>query len=796
MTQFCFVLFSTLTFSQEFSVSGSIQEVSGEPISFSNVILLTETDSTIVSGTSTDDYGRFKLRSVNKGTYLLKVTFIGFEDHFSQINVASDVTLEPIILKESTESLDEISITYQRPTVKKEPNKIVFNIENTALSQGNMMQVLKSTPGIMVIGNSISVKNESPTIFINGRKVHLSSTELAQLLESSDANNVQSVEVVTNPSAKYDASSGAVINIMMSKNLVTGYRGNMFTNYTQGVFPRYNVGTGHFFKSNKINLYASYSYTQDKLNRDNEDRINYYNGNTINEVWESRLNRNTWSKTHNVSFNFDYQFNDKNTLSLASTMLWLPDFEYKLNNHTNIFDDSNNLQSYFKAFNVNDDEKYNLGFDLDYVHKFNDNGEKLSFSSHFTTYDYQRHQNVNSDYYTNSGVFLTATNYLTDNNQDTKIVTASLDYTLPVNDSFILETGIKTSSVLTNSDITQYNVVNDQPILDTNNTNAFEYDELVLAAYANISKDWEKWSIIAGLRAEQTDVEGISVSNNQKTTQDYLKWFPNISLSFNPNENLSLYTNYKKSINRPDYKDLNPFQFYLNDNTIVSGNPNLQPVIVDHTVIGASLSSAYFIEAYYKKMSHNIYEIPLQDNANTTVTWTPINFDETIEYGFDFLTNFYVNDRWFVYAVTSFYNIEDINTLQNQKVKQSQWSNYSVLQNYYTFLKDRSLTLNVTLYYGSKNLQGFRLVKDRLSSNVAISKSLWNNKAVISLMAEDLFNTQDYDYTTRFLNQNSRSKADFDNRYIKIGFRYKFGNTLLDTNKRSKNLKERERLNE
>ncbi|WP_240640188.1 outer membrane beta-barrel family protein [Mangrovimonas spongiae] len=789
-------MFSTLTFSQEFSVSGSIQEVSGEPISFSNVILLTETDSTIVSGTSTDDYGRFKLRSVNKGTYLLKVTFIGFEDHFSQINVASDVTLEPIILKESTESLDEISITYQRPTVKKEPNKIVFNIENTALSQGNMMQVLKSTPGIMVIGNSISVKNESPTIFINGRKVHLSSTELAQLLESSDANNVQSVEVVTNPSAKYDASSGAVINIMMSKNLVTGYRGNMFTNYTQGVFPRYNVGTGHFFKSNKINLYASYSYTQDKLNRDNEDRINYYNGNTINEVWESRLNRNTWSKTHNVSFNFDYQFNDKNTLSLASTMLWLPDFEYKLNNHTNIFDDSNNLQSYFKAFNVNDDEKYNLGFDLDYVHKFNDNGEKLSFSSHFTTYDYQRHQNVNSDYYTNSGVFLTATNYLTDNNQDTKIVTASLDYTLPVNDSFILETGIKTSSVLTNSDITQYNVVNDQPILDTNNTNAFEYDELVLAAYANISKDWEKWSIIAGLRAEQTDVEGISVSNNQKTTQDYLKWFPNISLSFNPNENLSLYTNYKKSINRPDYKDLNPFQFYLNDNTIVSGNPNLQPVIVDHTVIGASLSSAYFIEAYYKKMSHNIYEIPLQDNANTTVTWTPINFDETIEYGFDFLTNFYVNDRWFVYAVTSFYNIEDINTLQNQKVKQSQWSNYSVLQNYYTFLKDRSLTLNVTLYYGSKNLQGFRLVKDRLSSNVAISKSLWNNKAVISLMAEDLFNTQDYDYTTRFLNQNSRSKADFDNRYIKIGFRYKFGNTLLDTNKRSKNLKERERLNE
>lgn len=156
--------------------------------------------------------------------------------------------LQKIVLSEDSQQLDEISIIAKKPTVKREADRLIFNIEQTALVEGTMLQVLKSTPGVLVIGDDITVKNSRPTVYINDKKVNLSNQDLNQLLAGSSANGIKSVEVITNPSAKYDAESGVVVNIVMSKNLITGYRGSLFTNYTQGVFPRYTFGTSHFLR--------------------------------------------------------------------------------------------------------------------------------------------------------------------------------------------------------------------------------------------------------------------------------------------------------------------------------------------------------------------------------------------------------------------------------------------------------------------------------------------------------------------------------------------------------------------
>src|SRR5690606_16513542 len=224
--------------------------------------------------------------------------------------------------------------------------------------------------------------------------------ELIQLLEGSSASAIKSVEVITNPSAKYDAESGAVINIVMSENLISGYRGNVFANYTQGVFPRYQAGMGHFFKSEKIDFFANYTYSDSKINRDDARTINFLDdtNQSVNEIWKSNDNRNTWTKTHNLNFNFDYDIDNKNTLSLSATMLVLPYFEYNILNRTEVFDANENRDGYFDTNNFSDDDKYNLGFDLDYVHRFKKAGERLAVNAHFTTYDYSRNQNVASDY--------------------------------------------------------------------------------------------------------------------------------------------------------------------------------------------------------------------------------------------------------------------------------------------------------------------------------------------------------------------------------------------------------------
>ena len=790
---FLFLLIPVLGFSQEFSINGKVVDEQGLPISFANVILMTKIDSTVVKGTSTDDNGFFTLNNLNDDTYNFRISYIGYKEVYKEIFVEKDIDFGTIILQEETQNLDEVSLVYTKPTLKKEADRLVFNVENSAMVEGNILQVLKSTPGVLVLNNNITVKNTSPTVYINDRKVNISSFELAQLLESSSANGIKAVEVITNPSAKYDASSGVVLNIIMSKNLITGYRGNVFANYEQGVFPRYNAGMSHFFKSEKTNFYANYSYSDKKENRDDTEDINYLDDNQIiDEYWQSNTNRNKWSKSHNFNINFDYTLDNKNTLSLSSNMLFLPYYKYKKNNITNVYNASNNLDFYYQSNSSQNDNKHNIAFDIDFEHKFSKG--KLLFNTHFTDYDYKKDQDVTSDYFEDDGSYTGSTAFNSINDQHTKIFAAKVDYNLPINETSTFETGLKTSHIETNSSTLRNDIVDGEEILDPNNTDNFDYNEEIFAAYVNYSKDWEKWSIIFGLRTEQTNIKSKSITNNQTNIQEYLEWFPTASIDYKPTDKFSLYTNYKRSINRPDYQDLNPFRFFNNDNSAYIGNPNLNPEIFDHFVLGTSISDHFMIEAYYKNSKNNIRILPIQDYSTKVLFYTPVNIDKSVEYGFDFGINFYAAKDWSVYFLTSFYNIENETDVENTTINQNLWSNYSILQNDFTFLEDRSLNINLSVYYVGKNLQGFRIVEDRWVSSLSVSKSIMSKKAIISFTAEDLFNAQDYNDSTSYLNQSSAIHTNLDNRFIKLGFRYNFGNTNLSTNSQTKNLKERERL--
>lgn len=786
------------TFSQDLTISGGVKDAENQPIYFANVVLLSAKDSTAIKGTSTNLEGYFEIKNVKENQYLLKISFIGYQEVIKSVEVSfKDIMLGTIILTENNEALDEVSIVVNKPTIRKEADKLVFEVENTALAEGSLLQVVKNTPGVIVLDGQITVKGSSPTVYINNRKVQLSSDELLQLLEGSPANAIKSIEVITNPSASYDAESGTVLNIIMSKNLVTGYRGSVFANYTQGVFPRYNLGISNYFKTEKINLSANYSYTDDKINRDNDDGVFYYDtNNQIDNVWRSSINRNTWSKSHNFNFNIDFLLDEKNTLTVSSNMLWTPYFKYKIDNNTSVFDANNVFESRFEADNLSMDDKYNLGFDVDYVHQFTTSS--LALNTHFTIYDYNRFQESESKYFDQNNNFIEPTAFNTDANQRTQIFTAQIDYKLPINETSNFSAGSKYSSITTNSDVTRYdyNFITNQEILNVANSSVFDYKENVFAAYANYDKSLDKWSINAGLRLEQTDAKGISITSNQTDRQSYFDLFPTASISYQAGDILNFYTNYKRSIERPNYKDLNPFAFFLNDNTIVVGNPNLTPTYKDHYVIGSTLTSFLTFEAYYIDKKDNIVELPLQDNLTNQIFYSPVNMDKTVEFGFDFISYFNVTDSWFMYVVTSFYNsLEETNTF-NGFIKKDKWSNYSILSNDFTFLEDRSLTANFTLIYMSSYLHALMDIGGRLESELSISKTILNKKAIITLSAADLFNTADFDTNTQYLNQRNYYNTNLDNRYIKLGFRYKFGNTILKTNERQLNIKERERIKE
>jgi outer membrane receptor protein involved in Fe transport len=473
----------------------------------------------------------------------------------------------------------------------------------------------------------------------------------------------------------------------------------------------------------------------------------------------------------------------------------MPYYNYRINGVTEV---TNNLNEHLFNFNTNNhsnDEKYNLAFDLDFVHRFKNNG-KLSFNSHYTDYDYQRNQNVNSDYFYSNNANNYSTAFITDNNQDTNILTFQADYDLPINDSSELAFGVKTSSININSDIAQFDI--NQGTGETNynlaNSNAFDYKESVFAAHTSYTKTWEKWNFSGGLRLEKTNVEGLSLVDNTKSNQDYLKLFPTLNLSHQVSESASVYSNYKRSLSRPSYQLLNPFNFYLNDNTISKGNPNLKPSFTNHFVLGTQLNERYTIEVYYKDVSNQINEIPKQDNANNLLIYSPTNIGNTKELGFDFITYFDVVKNWSVYFLTSFYNIQEEAFIDNQWLKTNQWSNYTVLSNNFSLLKDNSLKANFTLTYASKDQQAFQIADSRLYSDLSFSKQVFKKKGTLSLAFTDLFNTQDFVIQSKFGSQNSLDFTNLDNRYVKFGFSYKFGNTTLKTNERTKEFEERDRL--
>jgi len=784
-----FLLCTSLLCSQSYTVTGDVIDEQSKPVAFANILLLKVQDSTVISGTISNEAGAFEFNEIESSRYIIKISFISYEDSFYNMELTSDMKVPSIILKESIEALSEVEITYKKPTIKREVDRLVFNVEKTALSEGNMLEVLRSTPQVLVLDNAITVKGSTPTVYINDRRVHISASEIVELLEGTSASNIKSVEVITNPPARYDAESGVVLSIIMSKNLVTGYNGSIFSNFTQGVYPKTNVGMTNYFKGERINIFANYSYNSSHIDRMDQEEINYPGA-----QWKSQRDRDTKSETHNFSLNFDWDLSENDVISVSTNTQFLPYFKFVTQSRTDISPRVDDAIAKFNSENLSLDSKHNLGFDFDYVHVFKKDNARLSLNSHYTTYDYNREQHVETDYFLGNDSFFEANHFDSHSNQDTEILTTQIDYALPISESASFEIGAKVSNISSSSSIIHNDIIGNAEVLNLENTDTFKYDETVYAGYISYDTSGDKWSLSTGLRVEQTLIDAISITLNQTNDQNYLEWFPTANLGFQASDKVNLYTNYKRSIGRPSYSSLNPFKFYLNDNSFSTGNPALKPIFTDQFKLGVSINNMFTIESYYKKYDNNIFEIPIQDNVTNTLAYTTLNINFTEEIGLDLEAYFDVSNRWTTYIGASFYNYSDNATLLGSTFKRDKWSNYTLWSNDFSLLKDKSLSANFTLVYVHNTVQGLRVVGSRTETNLSFRKTMFKGKGSLSLAISDLFDTQDIYTATKFFNQNSSVNTDLDTRYIKLGFRYNFGNTRLSTNERASSVDERDRL--
>ncbi len=803
MKRLCFLVLLfcvTPLFSQELSISGEVFDTENKPLSFVNVLVFEEEDTEPFKGTTTNEDGTFLVKGLEAKTYKLTFSFVGFKAVEKIISISSEKNIGTITLQEATETLDETVITARKPTIKKTAGKLVFNVENTSLSVGSTFDLLKKTPGVVVIGESIQVKFQSPEIYINNKRVYLSSSEVVSLLENTDASNIKSVEVITSPSAKYDGATGTVLNINTSKAISIGYKGSVNGSYNQGTYPKYRLGTSHFYKNDWINFYGSYGFNTRKNLKEDENFTRFFNPDgSTNSIWNSDFKKITRTNAHQANLITDFTLDDKQTISLATTFSINPNETYDKNGFAVIRNAQRTVDSTFTTLSDLASDTHTLSITGDYKVLLNAENSNVTVSANYTDYNNERLQNVATNYNDPAGNLLRENSFSTDADQTTNIFTGQADLT----HSFwkgSLKAGIKYSNIDSNSKLNFFDT--DMGGMDFNPSlsDDFNYREKVYAEYINLDQAFGDFSLVVGLRGEYTDVEGRSRTLGETNTDDYFKLFPRVSGQYNFNEKHSAGFAYTKSISRPNYQNLNPFRYFINENNFNEGNPRLVPAISDKIAVNYSYNNVWNFEAYYETIDNSLSALTFQDNENRTLRNSEANLLRDFQYSLDIsYTPRNLPDWLYFYVITSTYYLEN-EFLAVESVPRTYKNHtagfYGYVYSNFTLSKDRSLTADLSSQYLSNFIQGSTSFKNGYFLNISFRKSFWNNRASITAGVNDIFNTAtNYRQVSNYYNQDNYFSAQVESRLFTVGFKYNFGNAHLRDNNRSTTTDETQRIN-
>ncbi len=778
------LLFCTLSNAQQL-LQGTVKNRDDQNVPYATALLFKMPDSTFYKGTTTNDNGRFTMENIAAGSYTLAISSIGYTTLTQKLILENNVLDLDLTLLPATQSLDGITITAKRPVIEKRPDRLIFNVENSSLSTSNAATILKSTPGVFEMNGSYMVQNAPAVIYINNKRVYITADELNALLTGYSGDNVKNVEVITNPSANYDAEGVSVININTSKQISLGYKGSINGSYTIDEFAKYQIGTSQFYKNDWINVYGNYNYNPRKDLKIDQAQVGFFNQDgSRSSRWFTDFEKITRSDAHNLNTAIDFTLNASNEINISAN--------YNANNNQDISTDVETFilpsgSMSFDGFNTDS----NLGIDrttgfvnTGYTNSFNEGSGQFTVEGNYIFTDRNQTQDLLSTFFDVNGATASTNSFFTDANQEIDIYIAKADYE-NILGNYLFKAGVKWSDVSSTSGLDFTDTDGGTSIFNPALSDQFIYNENIYAAYAQIDRSWTQWSLIAGVRAEQTDVKGDSRSLGQVNTQNYFELFPNLALTNQYNENNSYTLSYRRSIERPRYESLNPFSYFINDNTVNTGNPNLQPSFTNKINLNWNIKNQYFFDLYYTRTDDALALLPFQDNQTNVLNTQNVNLNYEMQYSLDFATIQYLNQDIFAQFQTSlFYMENEFEAQQSGGVLQKNdvTGFFFQMMSRINLSKDRTFSVDVKTSYLSNILLGSYEFKNQLTSSLGFYKSIWNNRAVVTLDYNDIFLSQNQSLRSRYLNQDNEFLALPETNTIVLGFTYKFGNFRLRNN--------------
>ncbi len=771
------LLMTSFTWSQD--ITGKLQTATGEAVPYAAITLNSPLDSSLVKATVSTEGGDFALKGMEPSEYVLQVRALGFADYKKRINyTGANLDLRTITLTDAAQNLEEVTVVAEKPMVQVMADKTVFNVQNTINATGtSAFELLRKAPGVIVdnSGGFIVEGKTGVQFFIDGKLSVLQGEDLINYLESLQATDIEAVEIITQPSSKYDAAGNAgIINIKLKKDKSLGTNGTYTTGVNAGDFARYNSSLNFNTRGKKGNFYGTYS-----------NRFGKTTGfiNLLRTQSETQFDARTTSvydrNSNNVKLGYDYYVNSKHTLGAIFNGNFNNGFN--TNNTRTPIREANTIQndSVLVALNQTDNTSYNVNANINY--RYADTlGYSINVDLDYGRYNSDRNAFQPNTYFDGTeNIILNERITFQETPIDIDIATIKVDY----EQNFLkgkLGLGLKLSYVNTDNTFDFFNEINGLPILDASQSNTFRYDENINAGYFNYNRKWGKWNLQLGLRVENTisdgNLESIQQNEDDRVQRNYTDFFPSGGLTYQLNQKNQFALTYSRRIQRPNYQSLNPFEYKLDELSFSQGNPFLQPQYTNNVKLSHTFNYRLTTSLSYSYISDFFARVTVAEGESTNfLTTLNVADQEVINLGISYPKK--LLSWWEVYVSLNAY-ISDFKATSPEflPVRQETLGFYG--QN--TFSLPNEWRMEVSGWYSSPSIWGGTYQTQSLGSlNAAVQKRFWDNKFTARLAVNDILFTSPWRGVTQFGNLFIDGSGGSDSRRVAFSLTYDFGRSEI-----------------
>jgi len=774
------------------TVSSTVKNTKNEAVAGATVRLFK--NDLLLAAATANEKGEFALVNVPNGKYMLTVTAIGYQMFRVSVQSEGKAIVLPAILLMPDQKMDLAGVVIQgkKPLMQMETDKTVVNVEAMISSaSSNTLEVLEKTPGVTVSANGeIGLNGRiGVLVLIDGRSKYLSGQDLAAYLKSIPGAQLDKIELIDNPSARYDAAGNAVINIRLKKNRTGGFTGSLSTGFTQGKYLRSNNALNLNYNYRKINVFGNMGYSYDKNYTDDHYDRRFFTADGLPSsavsLFNSQRNRSNavnanagldYSATANTTYGFQLNLNDSRTKN---------DLNYHSGNYS-----GGNLDSTGRGYTNGRNDRTNIGANVSVVHKFGNTGRELSADVNYLNYEGSNVQSLNNFMYQPDGPLSGNNEFFYDLPLSMHIYTAKADYVHLLKGKAQLETGFKSSWVNNNNVSDYYTVIDDERLIDNGQSNHFKYRENINAAYINAQKSWKRFGVQLGMRVENTVANGNQMGNEvvegSRFRKNYTKLFPSVFLSYKLDTSgiNSFSFAVTRRINRPNYQLLNEFLIFRDQYSYSTGNAMLNPQYQRRYELKYQHKQLLRMALSYNRFSDVIFQ------TTRVVDEVFITRPENVALGHMLLLNTGLSlspAKWWSLntdVLLSWMGL-DGEAYGVRLNPETYVARINVL-NQFQFGAGWSAELGG--YYASRDLNGQTFTGGMYRVNTGVQKKILKGQGTVRFGADDIFHTWVYHNNSIDLRQASYAQiSSSDTQRFGFAFSYRFGKDTFSRKSRHQN---------